>query len=306
MAIYLDSVWLLNFLLDYMLLALTNKLTRLNIKQTRLFLGAIVASMLVPLTIYFPDSFVATLPFKIIFSIIIILTTFGFKNLIQLVKLLFMFYFISFSIGGGLIAIHFTLKNPLSTTNTGILTFNSGFGDPISWLFVICLFPIVWVFTKQRMDKHVQEKIRYDALYQVTITIKGIEHTTSGFVDSGNQLVDPFTKKPVVICDELFLMNWFEETEWKMLRQAFNDWNMEGIPINWLDSIVVIPYQGVEGGDGILFAIKPEKLTIVYGQQEIHTNQVLIGMKFGQLTNDASYHCLLQPELIKAASEYTA
>lgn len=289
-----------------MLLALTNKLTKLNIKQTRLFLGALVASMIVPLTIYYPDSFFATLPFKIIFSIIIILTTFGYKNIVQLFKLLFLFYFISFSVGGGLIALHFTLKNPITTTNTGILTYNSGFGDPISWLFVICFFPIVWLFTKERMDKHVQEKIRYDALYNVAITIKGIKHNTTGFVDSGNQLVDPFTKKPVVICDESFLLHWFEDAEWKTLKQAFENWEMERIPSKWLDSIVVIPYQGVEGGDGILFAIKPDMFTIAYGQQEIHTKQVLIGVKFGQLTNDASYHCLLQPELITAASEYSA
>ncbi|MHA6251376.1 sigma-E processing peptidase SpoIIGA [Oceanobacillus sp. CAU 1775] len=306
MSIYLDSVWLLNILLDYMLLALTNKLTKINIKQSRLILGALVASMMVPLTIYFPDTFVTILPFKIMFSMLIIFTTFGFKNIIRFMKLLFMFYFISFSVGGGLIAIHFILNNPVAASNTGILTYNLGFGDPISWLFVICFFPLVWFFTKQRMDKHVQAEIRYDSFYDVKITIKGTTHETPGFVDSGNQLTDPFTKKPVVICDEAYLLNWFEATDWKLLKQAYENWEMEKIPSNWIDSIVVIPYQGVEGGDGFIFAIKPDLLTIDYGSQGIHTKHVLVGIKFGQLTSDASYHCLLQPELIKAATEYTA
>lgn len=306
MSIYLDAVWLLNFLLDYMLLSLTNKLTKLNTKFIRIVIGAFVASLIVPLSIYFPNSFMTTFPAKVIYSIVIILATFGFKNIFQLAKLLFMFYFLSFSIGGGLIAIHFFMQNPVTIANTGFLTHHTGFGDPISWLFVIIGFPIVWLFTKRRMDKHVQEKIRYDAIYSITLQIKGKRHQTDGYVDSGNQLVDPFTKKPVIICDEAFLQAWFEKEEWEQLQQAFENWEMDCIPKNWIDAIVVIPYQGVEGGGGFIFAIKPELLLIDYEQKQIQTTSFLVGIQFGQLTKDARYHCLLQPELIQAAIEYSA
>src|SRR5699024_96215 len=114
---------------------------------------------------------------------------------------LLLFYFITFSIGGGLIAAHFLLQNPVGISSNGILTMEKGYGDPISWIFIIVGFPIVWWFTKNRLDKHATDKIHYDQLYSVTIRLNGEDHSTKGYLDSGNQLVDPLTKKPVIICD---------------------------------------------------------------------------------------------------------
>ena len=289
-----------------MLLLLTDRLAKLNTKRRRLVFGAFIASLLVPLSVYFPQSFFTSVLGKVLFSILIILTTFGFKSIYRMFKLLFLFYFMSFSIGGGLIAVHFLLQNPLAISRTGFLTYNMGYGDPISWIFVAISFPIVWIFSKGRMDKHAGEKIRYDALCPVTVQIKNDSHSTNGFIDSGNQLIDPFTKKPVIICDEQFLMKWFENKEWEELKYAYQHWEMNNIPKNWIDFIQVIPYHGVEGGSGFIFAIKPDLLIIHYGQQQIKTSNFLVGIQFDSLTRDGGYHCLLQPELIQSAAVYSA
>jgi len=306
LSIYLDAVLLLNILFDFMLLLLTNTLAKLNTKKLRLFIGALLASLIVPLSIFNPDHFI-TSPFgKILFSIFIILAAFGFKNIYRMFKLLFLFYFVNFSIGGGLVAIHFFLQNPVTLTNTGFFTYNTGFGDPISWIFIAVSFPVAWLFTKQRMDKHVQEKIRYDAFYPVTIQINKQSFSTNGYIDSGNQLVDPFTKKPVIICDEFFLEQWFEKEDWTQLKNAYHNWDMDSIPRQWVDYIHIIPFQGVEGGNGFIFAIKPDSLSIHYDMHQIQTSHFLVGIQFGQLTKDESYHCLLQPELIQSAAGYSA
>src|SRR5699024_9373403 len=126
----------------------------------------------------------------------------------------------------------------------------------ISWLFILIGFPIVWLFTKQRMDRHGKEKIHYDALYPVTIHMKGKSHNTTGYIDSGNQLIDPFSRKPVVVCDESFVQQWFVKEEWEELKAAFESWDMDNIPMDWIDHIVIIPYQGVQGGNNFIFAIK--------------------------------------------------
>lgn len=289
-----------------MLLLLTDRLAKLNTKRSRLAFGAFVASLLVPLSVFYPASFFTSVFGKVLFSILIILSAFGFKNMFRMIKLLFLFYFMSFSIGGGLIAVHFLMQHPLTVSSGGFLTYNMGYGDPISWLFVVIGFPVIWMFTKRRMDKHAGDKIRYDGLYPVTIEIKNKSHSTDGFIDSGNQLVDPFTKKPVILCDEEFLKKWFVNEEWEELKNAFQKWEMERIPSSWIDHIQVIPYHGVEGGNGFLFAIKPDLLVIDYDKQQIKTNNFLVGIQFGELTKDASYHCLLQPELIQSAAVYSA
>ncbi|MUK89526.1 sigma-E processing peptidase SpoIIGA [Ornithinibacillus sp. L9] len=306
MTIYLDVVWALNFFLDMMLLLLTQALARENVKKYRLFIGAFVASLLVPITLYFPDSFFTSLLGKLLYSVLIILSSFHFYSIYRTIKLLLLFYFTSFSVGGGLIAAHFLFQSPIGLTQGGFLTFDSGYGDPVSWIFVIIGFPIAWWFTKIRMDKHAVEKIRYDQLYPVTISLKNKSFSTTGYIDSGNQLVDPLTKRPVIICDESFLKQWFTEDEWKSLKEAYETLDIENIPKSWEKYMQIIPYHGVEGRSRFLFAIKPEQLIVYYDENKIITNKIVIGIQFGDLTKDHQYHCLLHPQIFKLSTVHSA
>ncbi|HLR62202.1 MAG TPA: sigma-E processing peptidase SpoIIGA [Lentibacillus sp.] len=306
MTIYLDAVWLLNFCLDMMLLMLTQALAKDSTRRLRIVFGAFVASLLVPLSIYYPDSFFTSLIGKLMYSIIIILCSFRIYSIYQMVKLLLLFYFTTFSIGGGLIAIHFLFQNPVGVSSSGVLTFSGGYGDPISWLFVVIGFPIIWYFTKSRMDKHAAEKIRYDQLCPTTIQFQQTSKSTTAYIDSGNQLTDPLTKKPVIICDEYFLKQWFTEEEWKMLETAHDTLDFGGVPDEWENRIQIVPFQGVEGNRTFMLAIKPDKVTIIYEEREIVARKVLIGIQFANLTKDQSYHCLLHPQIIKLGTSVSA
>ncbi len=305
MTIYLDAVWLLNFLLDMMLLMLTQALAKDSTGKLRIIFGAFIASLLVPLSIYYPDSFFTSMIGKLIYSVIIILCSFQFYTIYRMVKLFFLFYFVTFSIGGGLIAIHFLFQNPVGLSANGILTFNSGYGDPMSWLFVAAGFPLSWLFTKTRMDKHAVEKIRYDQLYPISIQMKNIAHSTTAYIDSGNQLTDPLTKNPVIICDEHFLKQWFSENDWMKLRPS----RIRLISSSFLlagKKFQIVPYQGVEGNRTFMLALKPDRITIDYDEKEIVTHKALIGIQFASLTKDQSYHCLLHPQIIKMAAATSA
>lgn len=306
MTIYLDAVWTLNLFLDFMLLMLTQALARDSTKKRRLFFGAFVASMLVPLSLYFPGSFINSIIGKFLYSVLIIICSFGFISINRMIKFLLLFYFTTFAIGGGLIAIHFLFQNPIGLSVNGLLTFNSGYGDPVSWIFIIIGFPLVWLFTKSRMDRHATEKVRYDQQYPVTIKLKDKRYSTTGYIDSGNQLIDPLTKKPVIICDEIFLKQWFSEEAWELLKTAHDSLNMDELPKEWESYIQIVPYQGVQGKSMFLFTIRPEELTIYYDEQIISTNKVLIGIQFAGLTKDQSYHCLLHPQIIKLATIHSA
>ena len=306
MTIYLDAVWMLNFLLDMMLLFLTQALARENIRKKRIIFGAMVASLIVPLSFYFPESFLTSTAGKLMYSILIIYCSFGYKSFHRMVKLLFLFYFISFSIGGGLIAIHFLFQQPVSITANGILTVNHGYGDPISWLFVMIGFPLVWGFTKRRMDRHVVEKIRYDQLCPVTLKIKQQSYSTSAYIDSGNQLLDPITKKPVIICDEPFLKQWFSEEDWKLLKQLQEQLDFTKIPVEWEKFIQIVPYQGVQGKSMFLITVRPDEITILYENKKIVTSHFLVGIQFADLVKDRAYHCLLQPQMIQLPAIHSA
>lgn len=306
MIIYVDVIWLLNFLFDMMLIMLTLILAKESTSKKRIIFGSFVASVIVPISIYFPDSFFTSVVGKILYSILIIVCVCRYRSKYQLFRLLLLFYFVTFTIGGGLIAIHFMLESPFGVSSNGILTFNNGFGDPVSWLFVVVCFPIVWHFTKRSMDKHAVEKIRYDQLCPITLIINNESFSTTGYIDSGNQLVDPLTKSPVVICDEFFLKKWFSEDEWKAMKKACDLLDFDAIPKKWEGRIHIVPFHGVDGKSSYMLAIKPDKINILYDQEEIITNKLLIGIQFSDLTKDQRYHCLLHPQIIKLSAVHSA
>lgn len=289
-----------------MILILTQYVTRDPSKRLRVGFGAFVASVLVPITIFLPDSFVTTSIGKVLYSFLIVWCAFGFVNARQYFKKLLFFYFISFALGGGLIALHFIADQQIEAAQSGILTFKTGYGDQISWLFVTIGFPVVWWFTKSRMDKHVIEKIRYDQLYNVAIQLKGKQYSAKGFVDSGNQLVDPLSRKPVIICDKTFLNQWFTEDELAALELAQDELSFEHIPKAWENQVSLVPYQGVDGNRSFMLVIKPELLLVSYEAKQISTSNVLIGFQFGNLTPDGSYHCLLHTHIFKNSAVSSA
>src|SRR5690625_5006756 len=299
--IYLDIILLLNLLFNLMLLSLTKYLARVHTTKNRLLFGTMIATALVPIIIYFPNSFLNTMIGKGMYSIIIILCTFGWKGIQQVIKNVFVFYFISFAVGGGLFGLHYLVQGAFThqTNNNNFLLYvKNVYGDEMSLLIIVIGFPLIWLFTKTRMDRHVKDKIKYDQLYKVSLTINGHSQQTMGFIDSGNQLVDPLTNRPVVICDELFLQQFFSKNDWYLLRTAILENEMTNFPISIQKQISIVPYQGVGGSNDYLYTIRPDKLTVMYGDDVIETDNVLIGIQIAHLTIDHSYHCLLHPEIV--------
>ncbi|WP_117160882.1 sigma-E processing peptidase SpoIIGA [Paraliobacillus sp. X-1268] len=306
MTIYVDAVFLLNFLIDWMILLLTQQMSKMATGKFSLLIAAVIAALLVPITIFYPNSIILHPIGKLVYSVLIVFAGFGFHNMRRFTKLLVTFYFISIALGGGLTGLHFFIKSPMYYSEHGFLTWSSGYGDPISWLFVVIGFPIVWIFTKKTMDKHALLKFRQDQYMQVTIVLKEKEVSTIGYVDSGNHLVDPISQKPVIICDYKIINQLFQEEEVAQLKEAQETCDFDCIPDHLMTQVQFVPYQGVSGDQRFLVVVKPKFITIEYGNQLIKVSKVLIGIQFGKLTADESYHCLLQPGLFNEIATNSA
>ncbi|KGP72422.1 sigma-E processing peptidase SpoIIGA [Pontibacillus yanchengensis] len=306
MTIYLDAVWMLNFFLDWMILMLTHSFAKASNHRARLMFGAIVASLLVPLTIFYPTSLWATPIGKALFSLIIVYTAFGFKNIRLYTRQLLLFYFISFALGGGLFGIYYLLNEQIHVSNGMVVTYQTGFGDSVSWLFVLVGFPIIWWFTKQRMDNLVVQQMKYDEMVPITICMHNQINNSRALIDSGNQLVDPITKHPVVICDSTFMKKWFSNEEWLMLKDVQENMTLEQLPEKWMDKFRIIPYQGVGGTGNFLLVLKPDWIQLTVQEQELTITRALIGLQFGELSPDGSYHCLMHPHLLKSLAVHSA
>ena len=96
MRIYLEYIILLNFLLDFMILYGTKRLLNINTKIYRLILGSILGSI-TSIILFISINTIQLLILKLILSVLIIIVSFGNKNIIN--NILY-FYLISIIIGG--------------------------------------------------------------------------------------------------------------------------------------------------------------------------------------------------------------
>ena len=290
-----------------MVLLLTRYVMRLNTSNWKIVFGATIASCFLFLQVYLSSQLLLSLFMKVILSIIIIIITFGYKGGGSFFKTWTAFYFISFALGGGILGVHYLLNDGLSYTNHKVmLTAKNMYGDDVHIAFILICFPLIWLFIKRRMDDHVRIKIKYDQIYDVILAINGQSIRTKGYLDSGNHLIDPITRRPVVLCDTSFLKTFFPQDEWIQFIDCLRKHQLDEPPHLLKQKVFIVPFQGVGGKTSYLYCLKPESLTIFYQGKVLETNHVLVGIQLESLTENNAYHCLLHPQLIHFSNEGSA
>lgn len=299
MTVYLDVIWFLNFLFDSLLLSLTSIMLKRQIKWWRIFLGGVLGSMII-LLYFSPFSSIAGNPLvKLCFSFGMVLITFGFKRIRYFLKALLLLYLSTFLTGGTIIGVHYFIKFDNQITSEVLLASVRGFGDPISWLFVMIGFPVAWYFSKIGVEKMEMTKIQFDQLVEVHFSIQDIQLTIKGLVDSGNQLYDPITKTPVMIVSIQKLKESFPVDIIEMIEDldAFIFGDKE-IPAEWESRVKIIPCRVVGQDHQLILAFKPNKLEIITSNEKMNVPKALISLTMQQLSSDESYQCIVHPKML--------
>lgn len=189
MKIYLDVIFLLNFSYDFILLLGVSIILRRNVKLRRICLGALIGSLSIFILFIKISSFNLFL-LKIIISIIMILVAFSYKNLKYTLRNFFYLYTESMVLGGFL----YFLNVEFSYKQEGLVFYHNGLS--INFIFLIILSPIIiYTYVKQALYL----KNNYANYYKIDIYIKDRVLKLNGFLDTGNRLIDPITKKPVIV-----------------------------------------------------------------------------------------------------------
>ncbi|TMW73133.1 sigma-E processing peptidase SpoIIGA [Alteribacter natronophilus] len=306
MTLYLDVIWLLNFLVDWMLLALTALALKRGVTKKRLAGGAFIASLYLFL-LFSPAAHIAASPlFKIVYSAVIVWSTFGFKGFKPFCKAWMMFYFVSFMTGGGLIAAHAFFSTEILIINDTFATRLNGFGSPASWLFVVLGFPAVWYFSRKSIGGIETAKIRFDQIMKVRIRTRGIDLELKGFVDSGNQLKDPISSRPVMIIDMTKLKDSFPDELVQFTEKGTE--SITDFRSAEEYAMTLVPYRTVAGGHQFLWCLKPDLVTVFPdGEKEaFDCTRVLIGLSYSPLSSLGDYECILHPGMFQERKQSPA
>ncbi len=189
MKVYLDLVFFLNFMFDFLLLLTVKIVLKRRVKWYRVLLGALVGALSI-FFLFIKLNTVTLFLLKIIISLFMLSITFGFPSLKEFLKNFLYLYFISIILGGFL----YYLNLEFSYQNIGLVFFHNGFS--INFILLILLSPlIIYFYIKQ--DRSL--KIIQNCDYQVDLYVQQKIYHYHAYLDTGNKLYDPYFHKPIIL-----------------------------------------------------------------------------------------------------------
>lgn len=297
MVVYLDVVWLLNLMIDFLLLRLTAFALKRQVKRWRLWLGALVASFIV-FFLFTPLSPYLFHPLgKLLYSAVIVWTAFGYRRFSLYSQSFLTFYFVAFAAGGALFGVHYFIRS--SQYYDDWLRFSTfRYGDPVGWALVIIGFPLVWRFSKKRLEHVAIRKWEMNELMAVAIVVAGKTIAATGMVDTGNRLNDPVRNLPVMFVNRELLRDWLPE---RLLaaKDPARVFLEEGLEEEWMKRLAVVPYSSVNGRRQLALAFKPDRVEISHPQGTLFCTEVLVALAEQRLSETDDFACLLHPDMIQ-------
>ncbi|MHC8521738.1 sigma-E processing peptidase SpoIIGA [Rossellomorea sp. H39__3] len=297
MTLYLDVIWLLNLLVDCALLWLTGIILKRRYALWRIGSGGLIGSTII-LMAFTPLSHLSGSPLvKLSFSVVMVWVAFGFKRMKFFLANLLMFYFVTFLTGGILIGVHYFISFDPGAEASTLIASVRGFGDPISWVFVMLVLPLAWYFSKSRVDHLEYAKIQYDQLVDVSIQFGEYNIRVKGLIDSGNGLQDPIGKKPVMI---LSLSRLKDEVPDEFIRMAGNVNELlseDSIDSVWSDRMRLIPAQSIGKTGQLLAALKPDRIMLKDSGAEWEVSNGLIAFREEPLSPDHQFEAIIHPQM---------
>lgn len=263
MKVYIDLVIFLNIMFDYLLLTTTSYILKRNVSFKKILIGSLVGGLSILFLFIKLNSFTLFI-FKIVVSVLMILSTFGYKDFKSFINNIIYLYLSSIVLGGAL----YLINNEFNYKNYGLLFSTNKFS--LNIIILILISPII-LFIYYKETKKL--KLEFQNKYKVDMYYKNRKYRFNAFLDTGNKLKDPYKKRPIIL--------------------IYSD----KIKSSYEDSILV-PYKTVSG-NGILKCIVADK--IVIGGNYVLMNP-LIGLSKEKF-NMESVNMILNSETIEGGKK---
>lgn len=240
MKVYLDLVFLLNFFLDFLLLLTVNAILKRNVKIRRIILGGIVGSLSTFL-LFFSFNSLELFFMKLIVSIFMILCTFKYHTIKELLTNLLYLYFTSILLGGFLYYLNLEFSYEVIKNVFVSNQFH------LNYILIILIGPLIlFIYIKQ----NIYQKKRNKTIYLIQLVKGKKKYQYTGYLDTGNKLYDPYSARPVHL---------LYDPNFKITKK---------------DKMIYVPYHGLQS-TGIIPCIFFDKM-IIDNKREI--SKVLIGL----------------------------
>lgn len=261
--IYIDSIFLLNLVMDLYLLTLTGKILGKTATYSRIFAASVIGAAGYCIILCLPG-----IPYmlKVLFGMfplgaLMIKTACKTKGAGELLRGEGYLFSISFLIGGFIIFLKDKIPLPEEWTDSLTAVAGMGFAG-----FVICR-KLIDIWQKRKREHFCKVFISGD---------KGPVEIMA-LIDTGNGLIEPVSKKPVAI---------LEETQWEKLKI-------------WMkpEKFKLIPYHSIGKDNGMLEGYEVGAMEVKGNAGDKRFDKVIIAVFKGKISRKGSYQMILPPEL---------
>lgn len=245
MRIYIDLFFLFNTIMDIIIITSVSILLKRNTTYKRI----LISSLLGGISSLMLFTSINRLLLELITIILMVTIAFKYKNIRYFLTNILYTYILSILLGGLIY-----LFNSKVTLNIYL-----------NYLVIIILsIEVMTLYIKE--NKKI--KNTYNNYYKVDIYFKDKEKISLiGFLDTGNNLYDPYKKRPIILVDKKYQKE---------------------------DKFILVPYHTING-EGLLKCIKPEK---VYIEKIGYKNNLLVAFSSSPSTING-VEVLLHKDLMK-------
>lgn len=293
--VYADVLFITNFLLDYVILWATARFGHFGTSHLRIFFGALLGACYGVLMIYPELEFLYELTTKVLFSFLIVILVFPRLTIKKYLQATACFYGISFAMAGAVLGgSSFLSKSPdlfqfLNIKSTALI-----FG--VAMAVILGRWGLIY------LRRHWQ-KSQFKISVEVFIDKKSL--TLEALIDTGNDLKDPLSRKPVIIVEYQAIK--------KMLpvdfQQCFERYGGDDVTkvlencnnASWITQVRMVPFHSIGKHHGMLLGYKPD-LVVLFGQEKIVTKDVMICLYHKPLSTSGAYRAVLNPEVFERAA----
>ena len=277
--VYLDEVFLLNFVVDYLLLLSAGRLAGEVLRRGRLALGAALGAAYAG-AVFLPGLGFLVHPLcKVGAGVLTVLAGYGGSR--RLLRVCLVFFTVSAAFGGGILALQLLGNRSLTLAN-GVLS------SPLDLKLVLlsaagCYGLITLLF--QRAARHSPRR----ELAPAVVELGGRRAVLTALVDTGNTLTDPATGRPVLVAEGEKVKDLFPPGTAPSRAELYDPTGaMERLSGAGL-RCRLLPYQAVGVECALLLALRSDRVTV--GGEDC--GPLLVALSPTGLTDGGGYCALI-------------
>lgn len=285
--VYVDVLFCTNLIINYFLILFSAKFCSLPYHRIR-YLAASLVGAVYSLAIFLPElNTFFNIAMKLILGTTILFIAYGIAKPKQFFRRAAVFFGVNFGFAGIMLALWIAFHPKNMAINNGVFYF-----DISPWLLVTASVvtylaaTVIMKFSKRKAPEQLECNI------EISTELGSV--LLEGFVDTGNDLCDLFTERPVVVVPVKSVEK-IIPTEY---LPAFRDASLSNANLldgHWATEYRLIPFNALSG-TGIMPAFKPKAFYVYEGNTALKVKDVMVAVSAGEIHGDKA---IINPKILE-------